>query len=70
MTNHGLRNVEVNVPVRERSPKPPERFTQQDRDEADQRLQEAFENERIRRGLPKIVADTSPSSVKSDAARA
>lgn len=65
MTNHGPRDVQESVPVMERSsPKPPEMFTQQDRDEANQRLQEAFENERIRRGLPKIVADTSPSSVK------
>ena len=60
MTNDGL---PVIVPVRKLSPEPPERFTQQDRDEADQRLQEAFANERIRRGLPEIVADTSPSAV-------
>ena len=62
MTNHGL---QVIVPVKEElNPKPPERFTQLDRDEANQRLQEAFENERIRRGLsPTMLANTSPSTV-------
>jgi hypothetical protein len=62
MTNHGL---QVIVPVKEElNPKPPERFTQRDRDEANQRLQEAFENERIRRGLsPTLVANASASTV-------
>jgi hypothetical protein len=57
MTNHGLRKLQVIV-VKKFSPKLRDKFTQQDRDEADQRLQRAFENERIRQGLPKIVATT------------
>jgi hypothetical protein len=61
VTNHDPRDEQSIVPVEERSSKPQETFTQQDRDEADQRLQEAFENERIRRGLPKIVTDTGSS---------
>jgi hypothetical protein len=67
VTNHGPQSI---VPVEERSSKPRETFTQQDRDEANQRLQEAFANERIRWGLnPPTLADTSESSVKSDLAR-
>ena len=37
------------APVEAISPKPPERFTQEDRAAANQCLQRAFENERIKR---------------------
>src|SRR5687767_11586223 len=60
MTNDGL----PVIAVKKFSPELRERFTQQDRDEADQRLQEAFANERTRLELsPPMLADTSASSV-------
>jgi hypothetical protein len=60
MTNDG----QPVIGVKKFSPELRERFTQQDRDEADQGLQEVFANERIRRELSsRMLADTSASSV-------
>jgi hypothetical protein len=47
MTNHVPRVVTVKQMI----PMLPERFTQRDRDAANQRLQEAFESERMKRAL-------------------
>jgi hypothetical protein len=65
MTNNGLPTLPVIVPIEERSPKPPETFTQEDRDAANQRLQDAFANERIKRARSPIqISQTGlPSSV-------
>jgi hypothetical protein len=65
MTNNGPPDLQVIVPVKELSPKPREWFTQEDRDAANQRLQDAFENERIKRARSpiQILQTGLPSSV-------